>query len=384
MVQWAEPSMQNAMEMIWVTPDGRCHVDYLDDEMQGVRYLIVRGASDDVLGALRASLDLAGQDEILAEARAAEGGIGGDAAIRRVLGRLSAVMPDEPTPVFVEALRGLVDRAGADARYEAMRAASSRLWPELAPLLADRRDKDADARVREAAALVLENLQRSGTIEAIPEPRPGLREGASEAPAEVTAPPQPGVRLIVPDGVSPQQVSELAAGQGWVWRRAERAASEEDQSSPTYTRVSWEIRGGGSSIDLVWESFFSIWGLVFEGEGSSAAAASAREAIPLLGRAELLARGQAGPKKDRMRALCQLGTIALPAPVDAEIFACFERAFGDADPDVRVAAIQASAVGTGWKELVPTYKRLLAEDESDDVRGWANNALRAYEAAGKL
>ncbi|MDP9171004.1 MAG: hypothetical protein M3N54_10340 [Acidobacteriota bacterium] len=80
--------------------------------------------------------------------------------------------------------------------------------------------------------------------------------------------------------------------------------------------------------------------------------------------------------KDRKGLTYALG-ICSEASVDEEIVSRIRSAFGDAQPEVRLAAVDAAFV-TEWDIFLPDIDRIIDSDPDDFVRGTAANAKRDW------
>ncbi|MBA2681554.1 MAG: HEAT repeat domain-containing protein [Ktedonobacteraceae bacterium] len=139
-------------EVIWQTGNKQSTVHYVEDDVVQFPYVFIRGGTiEAVLDVIRTTLTTYTDEELLELFRAATT----SEAKKQALAYLGVGAPVQASKDFFAQFQTALADDDPDVRQAALVMMAYPSWPELRPLLEDRRDNDSDSAVRHTAAAVL-------------------------------------------------------------------------------------------------------------------------------------------------------------------------------------------------------------------------------------
>ncbi|HEX5871943.1 MAG TPA: hypothetical protein VFY65_16050 [Longimicrobium sp.] len=179
-------------------------------------------------------------------------------------------------------------------------------------------------------------------------------------------------RVVLKEDVGEVEMNRLAAREGWIF------GGEIDRTDETPFERFWHTPDGAASLHYVEDWIIGLVYVVVDAPDPAPLAEAVRAALDGLSLADALRMwGRARTLEEKADALYHVGAMA-PAAFDAEVFAAFERAFKDADPEVRRAAVLA-AFYTRWPQFEAPLQRM-AFDADERLSRYARVTLEQLRA----
>jgi hypothetical protein len=176
-------------------------------------------------------------------------------------------------------------------------------------------------------------------------------------------------RLVLKPDTSDEDVSRLAGREDWLLSAVN--PGDEDQA---FEKI-WEADGG--SVHFLINPVTEVRYLTTRGDRAGELLETIRSGLPVYSLDELHHDvDHTQDKWERVEAVHRLG-FGAPVTADEKTLQRFDAAFGDAEPELRLAAALASYYA-GWPELKARLERL-TEDPEDDVRESAEEILDDLE-----
>jgi hypothetical protein len=180
-------------------------------------------------------------------------------------------------------------------------------------------------------------------------------------------------RFLLKDGVSLEQVRQVASAHWHFWNRVEGHGEEP-------TEYHWAIKPESFRVRCVEDPFVNLRYLIVEGPQRAAAFPVIAQNLPVHDRFEILALCRGANLADAaIRAAHKLG-IFCNAEFDAELFGCFGDLAEHRMAEVRRAALLAMEY-TGWKELAGLLEPMIEDDPVADLRERAAALLKKLGAS---
>lgn len=181
------------------------------------------------------------------------------------------------------------------------------------------------------------------------------------------------VRVVPKPGITLEHVRRIAQHRGWIPHNRVEA------TETTPFEEIWLTDDRQAAIHWIEDTPIGVVYLLVEGEGNEEIADDLKGAIDAWTPDELaaLVRNPESPEQG-ISAMCHLAAAA-PATFDADLFAVWEKAFGDSDDRMR----RAAAVGSffpGWPEFRAPLQQLRDDDTDPAVRELAGRVLESLEA----
>jgi hypothetical protein len=179
-------------------------------------------------------------------------------------------------------------------------------------------------------------------------------------------------RVVLKEHVGEAEMNRLAAREGWIF------GGEIDRTEEAPFERFWRTADGAASIHYVEDWIIGLVYVVADAPDPAPLAESIRAALDGWSLADAVRMfGRARTLEEKADALYHLGAMA-PAEMDPEVFAVFEHAFADPDPEVRRAAVLA-AFYTRWPEFEAALQRM-AFDADERLSRYARATLDQLRA----
>lgn len=179
------------------------------------------------------------------------------------------------------------------------------------------------------------------------------------------------LRIILKEEVTHDDVSLLAWKDNWTFL----SLITNDEYVP-YVKM-WHAEEGDAVIYYIEDSLLSIQYIKIEGREVQAVAAKIYDSLDAYTGEEIFHMiDEANDSNDYIRAIYCLGAFAGES-FDSKISKYFDTVFSNSDPEVRRAAIFATAY-CAWREFDAPLQRLRISDPDQNVRTYADLMLESH------